>query len=58
MKSEAAAAMLDYHPRDWRETLAESVQYLVDNGHRMPLPFGVPELPLRPLPGRERRAKL
>ena len=53
--------MLDYRPRDWRDTLAESVQYLADNGHRMPLPFGVPELPLRPLhplPGRERRAKL
>ena len=50
--------MLDYRPRDWRDTLADSVQYLADNGHRMPLPFGVPELPLRPLPGRERRAKL
>jgi len=33
--SQAAREILDYTPRDWRETLAESVAYISTYGHFM-----------------------
>lgn len=54
--SQDAIEILGYAPRDWRETLADSVAYISKHGHLMGLPYGVPSLltPSQRMPPKQR----